>query len=47
MVARVGSDAFGEGSLANFRADVVDAQHVRQDRERFSEVQPRPWYDSS
>jgi ribokinase len=31
MIGRVGADAFGEGMLANFRAERIDASHVRQD----------------
>ncbi len=40
MVARVGADVFGDGTLVNFQANGIDAQHVRRDRERFSGVAP-------
>lgn len=40
MVARVGADVFGDGTLENFHANGIDAQHVRRDGERFSGVAP-------
>ncbi len=36
MVARVGRDAFGEGTIRNFEAYGVDASHVGYDDRRFS-----------
>lgn len=40
MVTKVGRDVFGEGTLANYRAQSVDVSHVLFDESRFSGVAP-------
>jgi ribokinase len=40
MVTKVGRDVFGEGTLANYRQQGVDATHVLFDDDRFSGVAP-------
>lgn len=40
MVARVGNDVFGEGTVENFHAHGIDTRFVLVDRERFSGVAP-------
>ena len=40
MVAKVGRDVFGEGTVDNFRANDIDTQFVLSDPDRFSGVAP-------
>jgi ribokinase len=40
MVARVGHDVFGEGTVENFRSNGIETRFVFEDRERFSGVAP-------
>jgi ribokinase len=40
MVAKVGRDVFGDGTLENFRANGIDTRFVLTDPERFSGVAP-------
>lgn len=40
MVTKVGRDVFGDGTLANYRAQGVDATYVLFDETRFSGVAP-------
>ncbi len=40
MVARVGHDVFGQGTLDNFRSLGIGTRHVLQDADRFSGVAP-------
>ena len=40
MVARVGHDVFGQGTLDNFRSLGIGTTHVLQDADRFSGVAP-------
>ncbi len=40
MIARVGGDVFGEGTIENLRASGIETRHVLVDPERFSGVAP-------